>query len=67
MVFYENRNLNSELTVETELYSGKHVCNIILEDPSCEYPHLYVRLNRQELEELIFALCKTREELLKCQ
>lgn len=67
MVFYENRNLNNELTVETELKLGKTKCNIILEDPCGDYPSLQVRLDHKELEELIFSLCKVREELLKCE
>lgn len=67
MVFYENRNLNSELTIETETVLGKTKCNIILEDPYREHPHSFVELNRQEVEEIIFSLCKVREELLKCQ
>nr|DAY41702.1 MAG TPA: ribosomal protein S13/S15-like protein [Caudoviricetes sp.] len=67
MVFYENRNLNSELTIETETVLGKTKCNIILEDLYREHPHSFVELNRKEVEEIIFSLCKVREELLKCQ
>lgn len=56
MVFYENKNLNSELTVETETKFGKTKCNILLEDPCGtygEYAALSVELDRQELEEFI--------------
>lgn len=70
MVFYENKNLNSELTVEIETKFGKTKCNILLEDPCGtygEYSALSVEMDRQELEEFIFALCKAREELLKHQ
>ena len=70
MVFYENKNLNSELTVKTRTMFGKTKCNILLEDPCGtygEYTALSVEMDRQELEELIFSLCKVREELLKCQ
>lgn len=70
MVFYENKNLNSELTVETGTKFGKTKCYILLEDPCGaygEYAALSFELDRQELEEFIFALCKAREELLKCE
>lgn len=67
MVFYENRNLNSELTIETETVCGRAKCNIVLEDPQGERSSLFAELNRQELEELIFSLCKVREELLRCE
>lgn len=70
MVFYENKNLNSELTVETGTKFGKTKCNILLVDPCDtygEYSALSFEMDRQELEEFIFALCKVREELLKRQ
>ena len=70
MVFYENKNLNSELTVETSTKFGKTKCNILYHKflvSYGEYAALSVELDRQELEEFIFALCKAREDLLKHQ
>lgn len=43
MVFYENKNLNSELTVETGTKFGKTKCYILLEDPCGTYGEYAVR------------------------